>query len=62
MAPKISVIMGIRNCAGTLSGAIDSILNQTVQDFELILCDDGSADDTYAVARAYQEKYPDKIV
>lgn len=60
--PKISVLMGIYNCSATLAEAIDSILNQTVQDFELILCEDGSTDDTYAIAQAYQKRYPDKIV
>ena len=60
--PKISVLMGIYNCAQTLPAAIDCILNQTVQDFELILCEDGSGDDTYAVAREYARKHPDKIV
>lgn len=59
---KISVLMGIYNCAGTLPEAIDCILAQTVTDWELILCDDGSADDTYAVAEGYRQKYPDKIV
>jgi glycosyltransferase EpsE len=62
MAPKISVLMGIYNCAATLPAAIECILNQTVQDFELIMCEDGSKDDTYRVAREYQQKYPDQIV
>lgn len=62
MAPKISVLMGIYNCADTLPEAIDSILNQTVQDFELILCEDGSGDNTYQVALDYQKRYPEKIV
>lgn len=62
MAPKISVLMGIYNCATTLPAAIECILNQTEQDFELILCEDGSSDDTYSVAQSYQQKYPDKIV
>ncbi len=60
--PKISVIMGIYNCADTLGEAIDCILAQTVTDWELILCDDGSTDDTFAVANEYRERYPDKIV
>ena len=59
---KISVLMGIYNCAATLPEAIDCILAQTVTDWELILCDDGSVDDTYTVAECYREKYPDKIV
>lgn len=54
--------MGIYNCAGTLSEAIDSILNQTYTDWELILCDDGSTDDTYAVAKNYQVRWPEKII
>lgn len=61
MKPKISVIMGIYNCEATLAEAIDSILNQTYTNWELIMCDDGSTDGTFKVAREYQEKYPDKI-
>lgn len=60
--PKISVLMGIYNCADTLPEAIDCILNQTEQDFELILCEDGSKDNTYQIAQDYQNRYPDKIV
>lgn len=62
MEKRISVLMGIYNCAGTLPDAIDCILAQTVTDWELILCDDGSQDDTYAVAEGYRRRYPDKIV
>lgn len=61
-SPKISIIMGIYNCAETLSEAIDSILDQTFTDWELILCDDGSADKTYEVAEKYQKKFPKRIV
>lgn len=59
---KISVIMGIYNCADTLPAAIDSILAQTYTDWELIMCDDCSTDDTYKVAEEYKNKYPDKII
>ena len=62
MSAEISVIMGIYNCASTLPEAIDSIIMQTYTDWELILCDDGSLDDTYAVAEEYRCKYPDKII
>ena len=62
MSAEISVIMGIYNCADTLAQAIDSILNQTYTDWELILCDDGSSDGTYAVAKDYQNRYPEKII
>lgn len=48
--------MGIYNCVDTLPEAVDSILHQTYSDWELILCDDGSTDDTYAVAQKYAEQ------
>ena len=54
--------MGIFNCSDTLSEALDSILAQTYQNWELILCDDGSTDDTYRVASEYCGRYPGKIV
>lgn len=51
MNPKISVLMGIYNCADTLEQAVSSIQNQTYTNWELILCEDGSLDNTYEVAR-----------
>lgn len=62
MTNKISILMGIYNCANTLPEAIDSVLSQTYSNWELILCDDGSADNTYQVADAYQKRYPDQII
>ena len=62
MDMKISVLMGIYNCATTLPEAIECILNQTIQNFEIILCDDGSSDDTCQVAKSYSDRYPDKII
>lgn len=57
----ISILMGIYNCSATLPEAIDSILAQTFTDWELILCDDGSTDHTFAVAQGYQAQHPEKI-
>lgn len=54
---KISVIMGIYNCERTLSDAIESILCQTYTNWELIMCDDGSVDETYKIAFDYSNKY-----
>ena len=54
--PKISVIMGVHNGEKTLPRAIDSILNQTFADFELIICDDCSTDATIKVIKSYTEK------
>ena len=50
MDDKISVLMGIYNCATTLNQAVQSIQNQTYPNWELIMCDYGSSDDTNEVA------------
>lgn len=62
MNDKISVIMGIYNCAETLGEAIDSIMTQTYVNWELIMCDDCSTDNTFEIAQEYMSKYPDKII
>lgn len=62
MTVRVSIIMGIYNCAKTLPEAIDSILSQTFSDWKLIMCDDGSVDNTYAVARSFVEEYPEKMM
>jgi glycosyltransferase involved in cell wall biosynthesis len=49
----ISVVMGVYNGASTLAETIDSILAQTERDFECIVVDDGSTDDTPHVLAAY---------
>lgn len=60
--PRISVIMGIYNCAPTLTEALDSLLHQTYQGFKVIMCDDGSSDNTYEIAQRYVDKYPNKFI
>lgn len=49
--------MGIYNCAATLQEALDSLYAQTFQDFEIVLCDDGSKDNTYEVALENQRTH-----
>jgi glycosyltransferase EpsE len=46
---KISVIMGVYNGSKKLTTAVESILNQTFTDFEFIICDDGSSDNSVAI-------------
>lgn len=58
----ISIIMGIYNCAVTLPDAINSIIGQSFTDWELIMCDDGSQDNTLQVALEFERNNPDKIV
>lgn len=55
---KISILMGVYNCAPTLRAAIDSIVAQTYENWEFIICDDGSGDESYAIAMEYARKDP----
>lgn len=56
LGPLASVIIPTFNRAAFLREAIDSVLAQTEQDFELIVVDDGSNDATRAVAASYGER------
>lgn len=60
--PKVSVIMGIYNCAPYLQEALDSLYAQTFQDFEIILCEDGSKDNTYEVALENQKRHSNIVL
>lgn len=54
--PHVSVVMGIYNCEKTLDKAIESIISQTYEDWELIMCDDSSTDSTYNIACEYARR------
>ena len=53
MSPKVSIIVPIYNAEKTLHRCVDSILNQDVTDFELLLIDDGSKDDSAKICDTY---------
>lgn len=55
--PKISIIIPVYNIEKYLSECIDSILNQTYSDFEIILVNDGSTDKSGAICDRYAGKY-----
>lgn len=61
MKDKISIIMGVYNCELTLEESIDSIINQTYQNWHFIICDDCSKDKSYSILKKYKKKYPDKF-
>jgi glycosyltransferase involved in cell wall biosynthesis len=52
---SISIIMPCYNAANTIQGAIDSIRNQILRDWELIIVDDGSSDNSVAMIRSIAE-------
>lgn len=54
---KISVIVPVYNVASYLRRCLDSIVNQTFKDFEVILIDDGSTDNSLQICMEYKEKY-----
>lgn len=59
--PLVSVIMPVYNAGDYLVEAIESILHQTYRDFEFIIVDDGSTDNSWKTLKEYQKKYPKRI-
>lgn len=56
--PKVSVLMGAYNCADTVEKSIQSIVEQTFTDWEFIICDDGSSDDTAKRVKEFAKHEP----
>lgn len=56
MSPIVTVIMPTYNSMTTVGQSIESVLNQTLTDFELLIIDDGSYDDTINIITEFSEK------
>lgn len=54
--PLVSVGMPVKNCAKTLEMSIKSIIAQSYRNWELLMLDDGSEDDTIRIAKKYSDK------
>jgi len=54
--PQVSIVMPVRDGERWLSASIDSVLQQTLADFELIIIDDGSLDQTPAILQSYARR------
>jgi glycosyltransferase involved in cell wall biosynthesis len=55
-SPKVTVLMSCYNGSRWLHEAIESVLCQTFENFEFILIDDGSTDETWDIIRAYRDR------
>lgn len=60
--PKVSVIVPIYQVEQYLERCLETLVNQTLEEIEIILVNDGSKDHSEKIAKSYQEKYPDKII
>lgn len=60
-APQVSIWILSYNYARYMREAIESVLAQTLQDFELIIVDDGSTDDSLAIAQEYAARHPGRV-
>ncbi len=54
--PKISIIIPVYNAEKYLRECLDSVINQTFKDIEIICIDDGSADNSFSILQSYAEK------
>ena len=60
--PKVSIIVPIYNVEMYIEKCLETLVNQTLKDIEIILVNDGSKDGSAEIAKKYLEKYPEKIV
>ena len=59
--PKISVIIPVYNAEKYLSDAIESVIEQTYDDWEIVAVNDGSTDSSPVILKTYEKRYPTKI-
>ena len=54
--PQVSVLMTSYNRQDYIAAAIESVLASSLENFELIIVDDRSSDDTLSIARKYEQR------
>lgn len=60
--PLVSCVINFLNTEKFLEEAIESVFAQTYKNWELLLVDDGSTDNSTTIARKYAEHYPEKVL
>lgn len=58
---KLSIIVPVYNVKPFLPACLDSLVNQTIRDYEVILIDDGSTDGSAEIVRDYASRYPELV-
>ena len=58
---KVSVVVPVYNAQEYLVDCIESLVNQTLDNIELLFVDDGSTDNSSEILRQYQEKFSDRV-
>lgn len=59
--PKVSIVVPVYNVEDYLIRCLDSLVNQTLQDIQIIAVNDGSTDNSGKLLQIYEKKYPEKI-
>lgn len=59
--PKVSVIVPVYNVESYIGKCLESLVNQTLEDIEIVVVNDGSTDNSESIIKKYVEKYNDKI-
>ena len=59
---KLSIIVPVYNVEKYLKRCLNSLVNQSLDDIEVICINDGSKDNSLKILRDYEKKYPDKII
>ena len=61
MKIKVSVIVPVYNVEKYIDKCLDSLVNQTLKDIEIIVVNDGSPDNSQKIIDKYVKKYPNKV-
>ena len=58
---KVSIIVPVYNTGSKLRKCIESLVNQTMQDIEIVIVNDGSTDESEKIIKSYEKQYPEII-